>query len=177
MSTLSGTDHYHVHLCESEWFSGAGLPLRSQDPYNPLPAPEERHHAQSGHHPIQCDHWPWLQLLSRYSIIYDLCLQYISIIVNIINQQQLFNSSILINLCLPYSKYGLALSELPLEVKNIDWNIQYDGEVILEQKHKVSLALWVQIFGFIALHWCYSSICESHSNIFHLKIKLQISYI
>lgn len=61
-----GSDHHHVHLRQPERLSGVGLPLRSEGPHHPVPAPEECLHPQSRHHPLQRDHRPGLQLLSRY---------------------------------------------------------------------------------------------------------------
>lgn len=63
-----GADHHYVYLCQFEWVGGAGLPLRSQGSYHPVPATEECQHPQGGHHPLQCYHWPRLQFLSRYQL-------------------------------------------------------------------------------------------------------------
>lgn len=66
-----GADHHHVHLCQSEWVGGVGLPLCSQGPHHPVPATEECQHSESGHHPLQRHHRPRIQFLSRYHLIYN----------------------------------------------------------------------------------------------------------
>ncbi|XP_029472929.1 metabotropic glutamate receptor 3 isoform X2 [Rhinatrema bivittatum] len=51
---FTGSDHHHVHLCQSQRFCGSGLFVCPESAHHSVPAPEECGHSQAAAEQVQC---------------------------------------------------------------------------------------------------------------------------